>query len=166
MEKSLKEYRKGAIGSILDEYERALIELNLLIENVGETDYSRVIEGESEHCCSIEVIMNHVVRAGYGYSKYIRDELLMKANPIADRGIPQTEIRDQIDQMFAYTCEIFEGERQITDDEMENIHFKTRWSESYNIDQLLEHAIVHILRHRRQIEKFILKFENWFYALL
>ena len=160
LKKSLEDYRKGAIGSILDEYEKALSELKFVIQNVSEADYLCIIQGESEHCHSIEVIMNHVVRAGYGYSKYIRDELLMKANPIADRRIPQTEIRDQIDQMFVYTCEIFEGERQITDDEMENIHFKTRWSESYNIDQLLEHAIVHILRHRRQIEKFILKFEN------
>ncbi|AIJ37733.1 hypothetical protein [Flavobacterium psychrophilum] len=29
------------------------------------------------------------------------------------------------------------------------------WGEQYDIEQLLEHAIVHILRHRRQIENFI-----------
>ena len=160
LKKSLEDYRKGAIGSILDEYEKALSELKFIIQNVSEINYSCVIQGESEHCHSIEVIMNHVVRAGYGYSKYIRDALLMSVNPIEERRIQQTQIQHETDQMFAYTCEIFEGERQITDDEMENIHFKTRWSESYNIDQLLEHAIVHILRHRRQIEKFILKFEN------
>jgi hypothetical protein len=41
---------------------------------------------------------------------------------------------------------------------METIFFKTRWGVDYNIDQLFEHAIVHVLRHRRQIEKFLLKF--------
>ena len=157
MKKSLEDYRKGAIGSILDEYERTLIELKLLVENVSETDYLRVVEGESEHCHSIEVIMNHVVRAGYGYSKYIRDALAMDCLPIEDERIPQTEIGGAIDKMFAYTCAIFEGERQITDEEMESIFFKTRWDVNYNIDQILEHAIVHVLRHRRQIQKFLLK---------
>lgn len=155
-EKSLEEYRKGAIGSLLDEYEKALFELKSVLQTVSETDYSRIVEGEDDHCCSIEVIMNHVVRAGYGYSKYIRDALSIDVNPIEDKKIPQKEIFGEIDKMFAYTAAIFEGERQITDEEMEAIFFKTRWCVDYNIDQLLEHAIVHILRHRRQIDKFLM----------
>ncbi|CAN5623946.1 hypothetical protein BH20ACI4_BH20ACI4_09900 [soil metagenome] len=158
--KSLENYRKGAVGSLLDEYERAVFELKAVLQTVGADDYTRVVEGESEHCHSIEVIMIHVVRAGYGYSKYIRDALAMDALPVEDRKIPQEKIGDEIDKMLAYTTEIFEGERQITDEEMENIFFKTRWDVNYNIDQLFEHAIVHILRHRRQIEKFLLKFKN------
>ena len=144
----------------MDEYEKAAFELKAVLENVGEAEYSRIVEGESEHCHSIEVIMNHVVRAGYGYSKYIRDALSMNALPVEDRQIPQTEVGGEIDKMLAYTAAIFEGERQITDEEIENIYFKTRWGVTYNIDQLFEHAIVHILRHRRQIQKFLLKFES------
>ena len=30
----------------------------------------------------------------------------------------------------------------------------TQWGQVFDIDQMMEHAIVHILRHRRQIEKF------------
>ena len=159
-EKSLEDYRKGAVGSLLDEYERAAFELKSVLQKTSAEDYTRDVEGESEHCRSIEVIMNHVLRAGYGYSKYIRDALSMDASPVEDRQIPQTDISDEIDKMLAYTAEIFEGERQITDEELENIYFKTRWDVIYNIDQLLEHAIVHILRHRRQIQKFLLKFQN------
>ena len=158
--KKLEDYRKGAIGSILDEYEKALSELKFIIENVSEENYSRIVAGESEHCCAIQIIMNHVVRAGYGYSKYIRDALSMNANSVEDKQIPQTEIGAEIDKMFADTAAIFESERSITDEEMETIFFKTRWCESYNIDQLLEHAIVHVLRHRRQIQKFLLKFQT------
>lgn len=158
--KKLEDYRQGAIGSILDEYEKALSEIKSVVQTVDETDYSRYVEGESEHCCSVQIIMSHVVRAGYGYSKYIRDALSIDVNPIEDRQISQTEIVGEIDKMFAYTAAIFEGERQITDEEMETIFFKTRWGVNYNIDQILEHAIVHVLRHRRQIQKFILKFKN------
>ena len=160
MKKSLEDYRKGAIGSLMDEYEKAAFELKSVLQNVGTDDYLRIVEGESEHCCSIEVIMNHVVRAGYGYSNYIRDALLMDANPVEDRKIPQSEIGAEIDKMLAYTAAIFEGERRITDEEMENVYFKTRWEITYNIDQLFEHAIVHVLRHRRQIQKFLLRFAN------
>lgn len=159
-EKSLESYRKGSIGSLLDEYEKALSELKVVIEKVSEENYSCVVKGEDEHCHSIEVIMNHVVRAGYGYSKYIRDALSMGVNSIGDKQVPQTEVFGEIDKMFAYTAAIFESERSVTDEEMETIFFKTRWDVNYNIDQLLEHAIVHVLRHRRQIQKFLLKFQS------
>lgn len=160
MKKRLEDFRSGAVGSLMDEYERAAIELKSLIEKVDAADYVRLVEGESVHCRSIEIIMNHVVRAGYSYAKYIRDALSVEALPVEDKKIPQTEISGEIDKMLAYTAEIFEGQRKIMDEAMENIYFKTRWEVTYNIDQLFEHAIVHILRHRRQIEKFLLKFEN------
>ena len=88
--KKLEDYRKGAIGSLMDEYEKASFELKSVLQTVSADDYTRIVEGESEHCCSIEVIMNHVVRAGYGYSKYIRDALSMDALPVEDRQIPQS----------------------------------------------------------------------------
>jgi uncharacterized damage-inducible protein DinB len=160
LEKTLEEYRKGAIGSLLDEYEKALFELKSVLQTIGGHDYARVAPGEDEHCRSIQIIMNHVVRAGYGYSKYIRDALSMDALPVEDKQIPQAEIGGELDQMFAYTAAIFEGERSITDEDMETIFFKTRWGVHYNIDQLFEHAIVHVLRHRRQIKKFLLRFQN------
>jgi len=156
----LEEYRKGATGALLDEYEKALFELKSVLQTVGAGEYSQIVEGESDHCRSIQIIMNHVVRAGYGYSKYIRDALSMDVLPIEGKQIPQAEIGGELDKMFAYTAAIFEGERQIADEEMETIFFKTRWEVTYNIDQLFEHAIVHVLRHRRQIKKFLLKFQD------
>ena len=160
LKKNLEDYRKGATGALMDEYEKAAFELKDVLENVGADDYTRIVEGESKHCHSIGVIMNHVIRAGYGYSNYIRDALSIDALPVKDRQIPQAEIGGEIDKMLAYTAEIFDGERRITDEEMENVYFKTRWEVRYNIDQLFEHAIVHILRHRRQIQKFLLQFQN------
>lgn len=156
LKKNLKDYRSGAIGSVLDEYERAMSDLKSVLKNVNAENYKRIVEGESEHCHSIEVIMNHVVRAGYGYSNYIRDALSLKLLPIADKKIPQNEISAEIDKMMAYSNEIFENGQSITDEQLENVYFDTRWDVRYNIDQLMEHAIVHVLRHRRQIEKFLL----------
>ena len=43
----------------------------------------------------------------------------------------------------------------MSDEEITGTVINSRWGVVYNVEGLLEHAIVHILRHRRQIEKFI-----------
>jgi hypothetical protein len=43
----------------------------------------------------------------------------------------------------------------MTDEEIMAVSMKVRWGPTYDLEQLLEHAIVHILRHRRQIERFL-----------
>jgi hypothetical protein len=40
-------------------------------------------------------------------------------------------------------------------EEISGIVINSRWGTVYDLEGLLEHAIVHLLRHRRQIEKFI-----------
>jgi len=32
----------------------------------------------------------------------------------------------------------------------------SRWGQQYDPEQILEHAIVHVMRHQRQIERFLL----------
>ena len=39
--------------------------------------------------------------------------------------------------------------------EIEKIKMPTPWGTTYTLEQMLEHAIVHILRHRRQIERLL-----------
>jgi hypothetical protein len=33
------------------------------------------------------------------------------------------------------------------------VTYKSRWGEDYNIEQMLEHAVVHPMRHRIQLER-------------
>lgn len=65
------------------------------------------------------------------------------------------EYQKDLNAIFSFTEAAF---KNISDIELE--HFDndkkiiTSWGESYSIEQITEHAIVHVLRHRRQIEKF------------
>jgi hypothetical protein len=43
----------------------------------------------------------------------------------------------------------------MSDEEIMGTVINSTWGTRYDVEQLLEHAVVHILRHRRQIEKFI-----------
>ena len=63
-----------------------------------------------------------------------------------------------LDNMFVYNEKLFEDYPNIKLEEYDlSKKFKVRWGQKYDVEQLIEHAIVHILRHRRQIERFILK---------
>ena len=163
MKKNLEDYRKGGIGALMDEYERAAIELKMLVENVGEEDYTRIADAETKDadCRSIQTMMNHVVHAGYGYANGIRRKFAIPHEPLDDERpqISQADIGNEIDKIIEYTVETLEGHWEMSYKEMNKTLIEDRVDFSENIEQLLEHAVLHVLRHRRQVEKFLLKKE-------
>ena len=162
LKKTLEDYRQGAAGALIDEYERALFELKTIAQAVSEFDYARIADAETEDedCRSIQTITSHVVRSGYGYANYIREKFSLNVAPIEEKQIPQADIGGELDKMLAYTVEIFEGRWEAMSDELTNLLIITRRGGRYSIEQMLQNAIVHVLRHRRQIDKFLLKFEK------
>ena len=112
-----------------------------------------------EHCRSVQTILTHVVRSGFNYAVAINR--LKKAEESFRDFVWRNDVSDYIkdlDRFFQYTEEVL---GQFTDKEIEepdnSKKILTRWDQRYDIEQLMEHAIVHILRHRRQIEKFLIK---------
>jgi uncharacterized damage-inducible protein DinB len=164
LKKNLEDYRKGAIGALMDEYERAALELKSLVETVGADDYTRIADAETkdEDCRSIQTMMNHVIHACYGYADAIRGRFDIPHEPLGKerRQISQAEIGGELDKALAYTIETLEGLWEISYKELDEIVITRKGDFSETIEQLLEHAVLHILRHRRQVEKFLLKFES------
>lgn len=156
-----KFFRKGAVGAMMDEYERAALEFQSVIREIGENDFTRTAdeETEDESCRSIQTVASHVVGAGYGYANLIRGQFSMSFEPLPRRLISHAKASEAIDKMLAYTVETLDGKWEMTDDEISQIKIASRWGTAYDLEQLLEHAIVHVLRHRRQIEKFLAKFK-------
>jgi uncharacterized damage-inducible protein DinB len=156
-----KAYRKGALGAMMDEYERAASELKHLVEQISDDEFVRIVDPQTsnENCRSVQTIMTHVVSAGYGYADHIRQSFSISSTRPAKRLLSHQEAVAQLEAMLAYTVQTLEGRWEMTDEEIESITLQTGWGVTYNLEQLLEHAIVHILRHRRQIEKFMLQGE-------
>ncbi len=157
-----KTFRKGAVGAMMDEYERAVFELRAIIQNISDDEFTRIADAETkdEACRSIQTIISHVIRAGYGYANYIREQFSMNAEPLEHKQITHHEVGDEIDKMLAYTVATLDGKWEMSDEEIMKIVIHSRWETVYDLEQMLEHAIVHVLRHRRQIEKFLLKFQD------
>jgi len=151
----------GAIGALLDEYEKSITELKAVIVNLEENDLVKIIDKETndQDCRSIQTILSHVVSAGYAYVVYIRKWLDEDVNFVdKKKWHTSAEYIAALDKMFAYNEQLFTDypTLQLEEyDEAKKIH--VRWGQQYDVEQLMEHAIVHILRHRRQIERFKLK---------
>ena len=150
-------YRSGPIGALMDEYERAAAELRLLIERIDEDDFVRVVDAQTkdEACRSVQTIMSHVVKAGYGYADYIREQFSLASTRPQHNLLSRRESLEQLDAALLYTVQTLEGKWEMSDAEISSTVIKSRWGTVYDVEGLLEHAIVHLLRHRRQIEKFI-----------
>ena len=153
----IKNYRKGGIGAVMDEYERAAAELKNLVGNISETDFVKIVDSitKDEDCRSVQTIVSHVTNSGYGYANYIRDWFSVPKNSAERKLLSKKEFLLRFDQMLAYTSATLEGKWEYSDDEIQKVKMIVRWGPHYDLEQLLEHAIVHILRHRRQIEKFV-----------
>jgi uncharacterized damage-inducible protein DinB len=156
-----KVYRKGAVGALMDEYERASLELRNLVKNIDEETYLKIFDSETkdEDCRSIQTIMSHVVRASYGYANSIREVFPIDSQVYQPRLLAKNEVLEKFDEVIQYTVETLEGRWEMTYEEIFSVLMKSSYpmkSDSVDdLEQKLEHAIVHILRHRRQIEKFL-----------
>ena len=152
-----KIYRNGPIGALMDEYERAAVELKAVLQTLSDDDYLFVFDptAKDKDCQSIQTIMNHTVRSGYGYANYIRkhfkeDFTERKTNYDLTNAIKASTA---LDNMLLYTEATLSNKWKLSQTKLYKQIIHTTWGQVYDIDQLLEHAIVHILRHRRQIEK-------------
>lgn len=153
-----KIYRSGAIGALLDEYQRALEDLSKVIESIPDSLLPVVLDPQTqdETCRSFQTILSHVVHSGYGYATRIHN---LKGFPMArPEKTFHRAVKDYITDLstlFSFTenvlLELNENELEQLDN---TLKIKTEWGQLYDVEQMMEHAIVHILRHRRQIEKF------------
>lgn len=151
----------GAIGAILDEYERAIRDLKNVISTVTPLELTTIVDAQTSDpdCRSIQSILSHVVRSGYGYAIYVRnhqgEKLTLQERQILDSSAAYMAA---LDAMFAYNVQLFEDYPNIKLEEFENEKkILSSWGQRFDVDQIMEHAIVHILRHRRQIERFLLR---------
>ena len=145
---------------MLDEYEKAIAELVKTIAAVPDRALTIITDPDTsdENCSSLQTILTHVIHAGYGYATSIQNLRWHKVErPAKTFHATINDYTKGIASMFSFTEDVF---KEIEDDELEQndnaLKIKTGWGQLYDIEQLTEHAIVHILRHRRQIEKIII----------
>lgn len=157
-----EEYRNnGAVGALLDEYEKSIDELICVIEDVVPMELTHIVDAETVDldCRSIQSILTHVVQSGYTYVVEIRKwlgENVTYRNKVSL--LTAEDYASALKEMFRYSEDLFADYPSIAVSVMNDDHkIHVRWGQRYDVEQLMEHAIVHILRHRRQVERFKLR---------
>ena len=149
---------KKAVNALLGEYRNVVTALQRVIVDVSYANLTTVVDTVTTNpdCQSIQTTLTHIISSGYAYVGYIRK--LKKINDNRPGKVLRVAVAEygvDLENLVAYTKETFES---IEDDELEEFDedkkIKTSWGQVYDIEQMMEHAVVHVLRHRRQIEKF------------
>ena len=153
-------YRKGAIGAMMDEYEKAVRELMAVFHTISERQYEKIHDPNTsdENCRSFQTILSHVVSSGYSYADYLRAPLGMPSSRPPERMLSFAEVPHRMEEMMRYTVETLQDHWEMPEEQIMAIRFQSDWGPTYDAEQNLEHAIVHILRHRRQIQKWLSSF--------
>jgi uncharacterized damage-inducible protein DinB len=155
---------QNAVHALLAEYKKAINELRHVIQDISETNLVFVIDNETQNpdCKSIQTILSHVISSGYSYCIYIQNS--KNINSKRPDKVNRTSIVDYIkdlDNVLEFTNNTLATLSDNDLEEQDNTKkIITSWGQIYDIEQLMEHAIVHVLRHRRQIEKFKIVLSN------
>ncbi len=105
---------------------------------------------------SAEHLGGHVLRAARNYLTWMGDCV---KRPVTDVDLDNEQV-SVATKGRSFLEEVLAGWRRhlalLEDHELAPASFKARWGENYTIEQMLEHAIVHPMRHRVQLERLML----------
>ena len=150
--------RKGTVGALLHAYQKVITELQEVIIDIDDNKLVAIADAETadKRCASIQTVLTHVVGAGYSHANYIRQAA--GAEPGYYDDVIYTTAKDYcgaLDVVFSFILETF---KNIEDDHLEQLDNDkkviTNWGQCYDIEQMAEHAIVHFIKHTRQIKNF------------
>ena len=127
------------LKSFLDTWRKAK-ELNIQLPKTDDKDYE-----------SLQTLLRHILRASRGYINWICEKL-----DLPDPGIDPPPKKEEIEQKAnSYLEHLIDRWRVPLVDVPEEIFmdrtYTSRWKVDYCIDAMLEHAVMHPIRHEFQL---------------
>jgi hypothetical protein len=148
-------YRAGSIEALLAEYERAIQELCQTLRSLSQAQFTGVLDDVTtdERLRSAQSIVSHVLSSGFLFADYIR-RYFGQSMASPPEFVPESieKAITALELLLEYTRASLANRLDMIDEEIEKAVIKTSWG-IYNLEQLLEHAIVFALRHTRLIEE-------------
>jgi len=104
---------------------------------------------------SLEHLLHHVPRAARGYMTWMCEKLELP-DPEIQEAPPPERVEAEVDVYLDHL--LARWRRPLADvDEERASHpsYQSRWGMDYSIDSMLEHALVHPMRHAFQLEEML-----------
>jgi len=149
--------RPGAFGALMDEYARAVEDFCRVVETFDAARFRTERASVDVNTSSPWTVCMHVCSAARRYADYVRkargvdfvDRFELDPSAIASPADVRTRLRESI----LYTEDTVEPLLGATDAQIQALAFTVRWGPRYDPEMILEHAVCHLLRHRRQLER-------------
>lgn len=142
--RSLVELHEREMRRFFATWDRFLRSGAPLPEAHGDPDYA-----------SRDHLVGHVVRAARGYLTWIGEIL---GRPVTDVD-PETDSLKIAPRAREFVEEVLAAWRRhlpvLEDGDLEPQTYKSRWGVQMSIEAMLEHAVVHPMRHRIQLERIL-----------
>jgi hypothetical protein len=102
---------------------------------------------------SLDTLMRHVLDASRGYIVWIC-EMLQLLDP-GIRPVPDAlAMSREAESYMEHILECWRAPLQnVRDEQLDTPEFRSRWNTLYSIDAMLEHAVMHPIRHAFQLEE-------------
>jgi len=115
----------------------------------------RLPQTDDPNYASLEALAAHVLRGARGYMTWICEHL-----DLPDPGIPPAPEPDAVEaQADAWVAEALERWRaplsDVAPERLGDRTYLSRWGQPYTIGAMLEHAVVHPMRHRLQLDELL-----------
>jgi uncharacterized damage-inducible protein DinB len=145
-------FKSNAVRSLVELHE---IELNRFYDtwHVFRASGVALPRSEDPNYASVDHVFGHVLRAARNYLTWI--------GTCVQRPVSGVDMEEDVLRVAgrgrAFMDEVLAAWRQnlsaLDDEELWKEAHRSRWGEDFNIGQMLEHAVVHPMRHRIQLER-------------
>ena len=106
---------------------------------------------------SLDALLHHVLRAARGYMTWMCEVLELPDPEIRVPPEPSA-LSEEADDYVEHVLEKWRTPLQdIGDERLETPEYPSRWRTRYCIDAMLEHAVIHPIRHSFQLEELMRK---------
>ena len=147
----------GPFGALMDEYARAAGDFCGVVESFDPARFVAERASNNPSTVSPHAICVHVCGAAHRYAHYIRkargvdfvDRYELDPSRLAS---PQ-DVRGLLAEAIIMTESTVEPLLGATEEEIQALSFPVRWGPRYDPEMIVEHAVCHLLRHRRQLER-------------
>jgi hypothetical protein len=147
----------GPFGALMDEYARAAEDFCGVVEHFDLARFDAERPSNDPNTVSPRAICLHVIGAAHRYAHYIRKargvDFVDRYEPDPKRLHSPRDVRALLTEATVLTEDTVEPLLKATDQEIQAVSFTVRWGPRYDPEMIVEHAVCHVLRHRRQLER-------------
>ncbi|MGA2975023.1 MAG: hypothetical protein ABSF77_06920 [Spirochaetia bacterium] len=149
----LPNYRYRGARALVLLHERALREL-LPAWRRANAAHVQLPSTKDPNYVSLESLLHHALRAARGYMTWLCEKLGLPDSGI-DPAPEPSHVKQDAERYIEHLLERWRLPlADVEETRLEAVH-KTRWGEDMSCEGMLEHAVMHPIRHRFQLEELL-----------